>query len=172
MVTVDKHLRAPTTFLTALQHRALDKISLFANDSHKDRHYLVAESFIFSEEEIRSLQAQQLAGSLAAYFESLIENRNDSILKNIALGNKAKLMTLLERNPAFNETNVGYQIYSSKYGNRVLLIYNTRRLVDFVEKRQLNPNASGEESLLHKPEALAFYIDPLCKEPWLTRLQD
>ncbi|WP_394754879.1 zeta toxin family protein [Crenothrix sp.] len=172
VVTVDKHLRAPTTFLTALQHRALDKISLFANDSHKDRHYLVAESFIFSEEEIRSLQAQQLAGSLAAYFESLIENRNDSILKNIALGNKAKLMTLLERNPAFNETNVGYQIYSSKYGNRVLLIYNTRRLVDFVEKRQLNPNASGEESLLHKPEALAFYIDPLCKEPWLTRLQD
>jgi hypothetical protein len=172
VVTVDKHLRAPTTFLTALQHRALDKISLFANDSHKNWHYLVAESFIFSEKEIRALQAQQLAGSLAVYLKSLVEKRDDSILKIMAKGNLYRLATLRERNPAFNEANVAYQVYSSKYGSRVLLIYNTRRLVDFVEKRQLNPNASGEESLLHKPEALAFYIDPLCKEPWMTRLQD
>ncbi|SJM93734.1 zeta toxin family protein [Crenothrix polyspora] len=172
VVTVDKHLRAPTTFLSALQHRALDKISLFANDSHKNWHYLVAESFIFSNEEIRVLQAHQLAGSLAAYMKFFIEYRDDSIFKMMAKGNLDLLVTLRERNPAFNEANVAYQVYSSNYGNRVLLIYNTRRLVDFVEKRQLNPNASGEESLLHKPEALAFYIDPVCKEPWMTRLQD
>jgi hypothetical protein len=172
VVTVDKHLRAPTTFLMALQHKALDKISLFANDSHKNWHYLVAESFIFSAEEIRVLQAHQLAGSLAAYLKYFIENRDDSIFQMMAKGNLDLLVTLRERNPAFNEANVAYQVYSSKYGNRVLLIYNTRRLVDFVEKRQLNPNASGEESLLHKPEALAFYIDPLCKEPWMIKLQD
>jgi hypothetical protein len=172
VVTVDKHLRAPTTFLSALQHRALDKISLFANDSHKNWHYLVAESFIFSEDEICILHEHQLAGSLATYLKSLLENHDDSILKIMAKGNLHILATLRERNPAFNEANVAYQVYSSKYGNRVLLVYNTRRLVDFVEKRQLNPNASSEESLLHKPEALAFYIDPLCKEPWMTRLQD
>lgn len=172
VVTVDKHLRAPTSFLNALQHKALDKISLFANDSHRNQHYLVAESFIFSEEEIRVLQGQQLSGSLAVYLKKIIEGRDDSILKIMAQGNAVKLAALLDRNPAFNEANVAYQIYSSKYGNRVLLIYNTRRLVDFIEKRQLNPNASGEESLLHKPESLAFYIDPLCKEPWMTRLQD
>ena len=32
VVAVDKHIRAPGTFLAALQHQALDKISLFAND--------------------------------------------------------------------------------------------------------------------------------------------
>jgi hypothetical protein len=52
-----------------------------------------------------------------------------------------------------------------------LLIYNLKRLVDFIEKRQLNPNASGEEGLLHKPAALAFHIDPKAKEAWTTRLQ-
>jgi hypothetical protein len=52
------------------------------------------------------------------------------------------------------------------------VIYNARRMVDFVEKRQLNPNASGEEGLLHKPESLAFHVDPYTKDPWMTRLQD
>jgi len=52
-----------------------------------------------------------------------------------------------------------------------LVIYNTRRLIDFVEKRQLNPNASGESGLLHKPESLAFDVDPLAPRPWIKRLQ-
>jgi hypothetical protein len=43
--------------------------------------------------------------------------------------------------------------------------------VDFMVKRQLNPNASGEEGLLHKHASLAFHIDPGAKEPWVIRLQ-
>jgi hypothetical protein len=78
---------------------------------------------------------------------------------------------LLDRNPALDENNVAYQIYPSSTGNRVLVIYNTGRMVDFVEKRQLNPNASGEEGLLHKPETLAFDVDPLTTTPWMIRLQ-
>jgi hypothetical protein len=66
---------------------------------------------------------------------------------------------------------VAYQLYPSKNGNRVLVVYNTRRLVDFMVKRQLNPNASGEEGLLHKHASLAFHIDPGAKEPWVIRLQ-
>jgi hypothetical protein len=62
-------------------------------------------------------------------------------------------------------------IYRGSEYNRTLLIYNLKRLVDFIEKRQLNPNASGEEGLLHKPAALAFHIDPKAKEAWTTRLQ-
>ena len=53
-----------------------------------------------------------------------------------------------------------------------MVIYNTRRMVDFVVKRQLNPNASGEEGLLHKHASLAFHVDPGAKEPWMIRLQD
>jgi fido (protein-threonine AMPylation protein) len=172
VVTVDKHIRAPRSFLNALEHETLDKITLFANDGERDRHYLVAESFSFSDQEVRILQKHQLAGTLMMHLKALIGNRDDSFLKNLAQGDESKLEDLINRNPVFAENNVAYQIYPSKNGNRVLLIYNTRRMVDFVEKRQLNPNASGEEGLLHKPESLAFHVDPYTKDPWMTRLQD
>ena len=78
---------------------------------------------------------------------------------------------LINRNPAFVERNVAYQVYSSKGGNRVLAVYNAQRMVDFVEKGQLNPNASGQEGLLHKRGSLAFFVDPYTKEPWKIKLQ-
>lgn len=171
VVAVDKHIRAPGTFLKALEHQALDKISLFANDGERDKHYLVAESFAFSDREARELQEHQRTGTLAEYLRAALLNRDTSTLKNLARGNKARLEELIGRNPGFEETNVGYQIYSRKDENRVLLIYNTRRMVDFLEKGQLNPNASGEEGLLHKHASLAFHVDPRSSEPWLIRLQ-
>ena len=171
VVTVDKHIRAPRSFLNALEHDMLDKISLFANDGEKDQHYLVAESFSFSDQEVRALQNHQLSGTLMAYLKTLIRNREDSVLKKLTWDEENKLESLINKNAAFYEDNVAYQIYQSKNNNRVLVIYNARRMVDFVEKRQLNPNASGEDGLLHKPEALAFYIDPYAKDPWITKLQ-
>ena len=172
VVTVDKHIRAPRSFLNALDHQKLDKIALFANDGEKDRHYLVAESFSFSDQDVRALQQHQLSGTLKTYLEALSRNHDDSILKNLAQGNELKLDALINRNPLFAEINVAFQTYHSGADHRVLVIYNARRMVDFVEKRQLNPNASGEEGLLHKPEALAFHIDPYTKDPWMTRLQE
>jgi hypothetical protein len=171
VVTVYKHIRAPESFLNALEHEALDKICLFANDGERDKHYLVAESFDFSEQQVRILQQQQCANKLAEYLTRLIKSHHDSVLKNLAGQDKTQLDALMARNPAFSEANVAYQIYPSKDGNRVLVIYNTHRMIDFVEKRQLNPNAAGEEGLLHKPDVLAFDVDPLTKEPWLIRLQ-
>lgn len=171
VVTVDKHIRAPRSFLNALEHDMLDKISLFANDGEKDQHYLVAESFSFSDPEVQALQSHQLSGTLMTYLKTLIRTREDSVLKNLTRNDQSKLESLIHRNTAFDEDNVAYQIYQSKNNNRVLVIYNARRMVDFIEKRQLNPNASGEDGLLHKPEALAFYIDPYAKDPWITKLQ-
>ena len=105
------------------------------------------------------------------HLKALPGNRDDSTLKKLAQGDGSKLDALINRNTAFAENNVAFQIYHSKNGNRVLVIYNVRRMVDFVEKRQLNPNASGPEGLLHKPEALAFHVDPYIQAPWMTRLQ-
>ncbi len=170
VITIDKHIRAPQSFLKALEDTSLDKISLFANDGDREMHYLVAESFNFSDREVKALQHQQKSGTLSDYLKSLIRNHNDSVLKNLA-NNDNEISRLIERNPGLDESNVAYQVYSSHVGHRALVIYNTRRMVDFIEKRQLNPNASGEEGLLHKPEALAFHVDPLTKEPWITRLQ-
>lgn len=172
VVTVDKHIRAPISFLDALEHKSLEKLSLFANDGERDRHYLVAESFIFSDQEVDALQNSQRVGTLTGHLNSLIRQHEDSLLKKLANDNAAKIDAFINRNPAFNESNVAYQIYSSNNENRVLVIYNARRFADFVEKRQLNPNASGEKGLLHKPEALSFHVDPSSKEPWITRLQD
>ncbi|MCX7098815.1 MAG: zeta toxin family protein [Methylococcales bacterium] len=172
VVTVDKHIRAPRSFLNALEHEALDKLSLFANDGEKDRHYLVAECFACTEQEVKALQSQQLAGTLQALLLSWVKGRQDSVLKLMAQQNPEQLQALIDRNPEFTEANVAFQIYSSLAGNRVLVIYNTRRMVDFVQKRQLNPNASGDDGLLHKPEALAFHVDPYTKDPSLTKLQE
>jgi hypothetical protein len=171
VITVYKHIRVPESFLYALEDQALDKLSLFANDGDKNRHYLVAESFDFSDYEVELLKKHQLAGSLCSYFNLLIKSRSNSTLRNLAASDEVKCEALIARNPAFEENNVAYQVYPGKDDNRVLLIYNIARMVDFVKKRQLNPNASGEEGLLHKPESLAFHVDPLAKEPWITRLQ-
>jgi fido (protein-threonine AMPylation protein) len=171
VVTVDKHIRAPRSFLNALEHDSLDKISLFANDGEKDQHYLVAESFSFCDQELRTLQKCQLSGTLLTHLKTLISDHKESILRILTLGDENILEALINRNVMFQENNVAYQIYQRKNSNRVLIIYNTRRMVDFVEKRQLNPNASGEEGLLHKTESLAFYVDPYAKDPWITKLQ-
>ena len=171
VVTVYKHIRAPEAFLNALEDKPLEKIALFANDGERDRHYLVAESFDFSEKELQALQQSQIAGNLAEHLKSLIRNHANSTLINLAAKEKGGIDALIARNPAFNESNVAYQIYSRGNSHRVLVVYNTSRLVDFIEKRQLNPNASGESGLLHKPESLAFDVDPLASEPWTTRLQ-
>ncbi len=171
VITVYKHIRAPESFLYALQDLALAKISLFANDGERDRHYLVAESVDLNDEEVHILQEHQNAGTLAAHLQAFIKNREDSSLRNLAGGQAPAVDALMARNPAFDESNVAYQIYPGTACNRVLLIYNVARMVDFVEKRQLNSNASGEEGLLHKPDAMAFHVDPRAKEPWITRLQ-
>lgn len=172
VVTIDKHIRAPRSFLQALQDAALDKISLFANDGERNSHYLVAESFDFTEQEVRTLQHHQKTNNLYVYLITLSQTRLDAFLHNLAQGDVEQINSLLERNHGFNEGNVGYQIYPNNTGNRVLVIYNLRRMVDFVQKRQLNPNASNEEGLLHKPETLAFHIDPFAQTPSLTQLQD
>lgn len=172
VVTVDKHIRAPRSFLNALEHEMLNKISLFANDGDKNKHYLVAESFFFSDLEVKDLKNNQLAGTLLSYVYKLIRDHDNSILKKITQGDINQLDDLISRNPNFTENNVGFQIYPNKNGNRVLMIYSAHRMVDFIEKRQLNPNASGERGLLHKPESLSFYVDPYTKYPWITKLQN
>ncbi|MDQ7089035.1 MAG: zeta toxin family protein [Methylococcales bacterium] len=171
VITVYKHLRAPRSFLHAIEESCLDKISLFANDGEKDQHYLVAESFDVSMKEVEIYQQHQIDRTLATYLRQQITTREESILKNLANNNQDEIDSLMARNPAFNENNVAYQVYSSKNGSRILVIYNTRRLVDFVEKRQLNPNASGVAGLRHKNESLAFHVNPKNKEPWMIRLQ-
>jgi hypothetical protein len=171
VITAYKHIRAPESFLYALQDSALNKISLFANDGERDRHYLIAESFDFSDQEIHTLQVHQQAGTLSAYLKTIVKIQDSSALSNLACAQDAAIEAWMDRNPVFTENNVGYQIYPSDTCNRVLLIYNLARMIDFVEKRQLNSNASGEEGLLHKPDAMAFHVDPLDQQPWMTHLQ-
>ena len=172
VVAVDKHIRAPGTFLDALQHTALDKLSLFANDGKIDRHYLVAETFSLTAEEIAELQQSQCEGQLTDTLIHLMKTRESSTLRNLSGGDAHRLDELFARIPNWGEANVGYLVYSYRNAHRVLAIYNLRRMVDFLEKGQLNPNASGEDGLLHKNASLAFHIAPGSPEPWTIQLQD
>ncbi len=172
VVTVDKHIRAPASFLVALQHKSLDQLALFANDAERGKQYLVAESIICGDDEVRALQRHQMAGSLHGHLQRLIKTGDGSVLRDLAGNNPGKLAELMAMNPAFIEGNVAYLVYRRNVQCRVLVVYNVRRLVDFIEKSQLNPNASGAEGLLHKPDNRAFHVDPLGKLPSVTRLQD
>lgn len=171
VITIYKHIHAPESFLSGLEDSFLEKISLFANDGEVNRYYLVAESFMFSEKEICDLHQHEKSGTLAEYFRFLIRSRPDSTLRNLVAEDEQGLEEFIGRNPEFEEANVAYQVYPWSSGYRVLAIYNTGRMIDFLEKRKLNPNASGEEGLLHKADTLAFDVDPLCEEPWRTRLR-
>ena len=172
VVAVDKHIRAPGAFLQALALPALDKLSLFANDGKMDRHYLVAETFDLSAESLHQLQEAQREGRLSDALLQAIRSSEGSTLLRLAEGDPDRLEELIARIPGWNEANLGYLVSTFPAGHRVLLIYSLRRMVDFLEKGQLNPNASGEEGLLHKHASLAFHIDPGSAEPWTIRLQD
>ena len=56
VITVYKHIRSPESFLNALEDPALDKLALFANDGERGKHYLVAESFLLSDEQVEILR--------------------------------------------------------------------------------------------------------------------
>lgn len=171
VITVNKHIQAPESFLNGLEDPFVEKIALFANDGEMNRYYLVAESFMFSEEEINELRQQEKSGTLAEYFQFLIRARADSTLRNLVGDDEQGFKELIGRNPEFEGANVAYQAYAWSSGYRLLAIYNIGRMIDFLEKRKLNPNASGEEGLLHKADTLAFDVDPLGEEPWRTRLR-
>ena len=170
VITIYKHMRAPEAFLEALQDSALDKISLFANDAERDMHYLVAESFICQDQDLGCLQHQQRQ-TLASYWQGLSFNHPEASLRKLAKNSDEQLAALMARNPHFEESNVAYLVYPGGQIDRILAVYNTQRLVDFIDKRQLNPHASGEQGLLYKSQALAFHVVPYAEQPWIVRLQ-
>ncbi|HIG92532.1 MAG TPA: toxin [Methylococcaceae bacterium] len=171
VVTIDKHIRAPRSFLTALEDCHLNKISLFANDGARNQHYLVAESFTFNTQQLEEIKSHQRKTTFATFCKNLIINHPESTLKHLSQNHSHNIESLLKLNPSLIEENVAYLTYRNQHGNRILIVYNTQRIVDFIEKSQLNPNASGEEGLLHKPESLAFDVDPQGQKPWIKRLQ-
>jgi hypothetical protein len=171
VITIYKHIRSPRSFLYATEDENLDKISLFANDGEMNKHYLVAESFLCSDQELKKIQRYQQQEKLADHFLCLLRTRHDSVLKSLSEKDPEKLDKLISRIPDFTEANIAYLVSFSQTGNRVLAIFNSRRMIDFVEKRQLNSNASEEKGLLHKPDSMAFHVDPLAKEPCKIRLQ-
>ena len=171
VVTIDKHIRAPRSFLAALEDRQLTKISLFANDGARNQHYLVAESFTFSSQQQEEINNHQRNATFSSFCKNLMLNHPESTLKNLSQNHNQKIESLMKLNPSLIEENVAYLTYGNQYGSRVLIIYNTQRIIDFIEKSQLNPNASGEKGLLHKPESLAFDVDPQGQKPWIKRLQ-
>jgi fido (protein-threonine AMPylation protein) len=159
VITIDKHIRSPKSFVNALEHPQLDKISLFGNEGGKDQHYLVAESFAVTDADIGTLHEQQLAGTLSGHLKSMMRNRDDSVLRILSQNSDDTIASLAAKNRGFKEKNVAYLIYVSEFGQRVLVIYNIRRLVDFINKRQLNPYASGPDGLRHRRELLSFIVE-------------
>lgn len=173
IVVTGKHTRMAASMLDAANHNNLDTFSMFANDAGPGKHYLVTESFMMNDQELRDMQRSQKQGRLKAFMEGLALGRNDSMLQKMAKksgGPPAR--EILGRNPGFNEDNVAFVVYPAPNRNRVLAVYNVERMVDTLEKGLMNPHASFEEGLLHKPASMPFYKRAKEGDAWALKLQD
>ncbi len=156
IVVTGKHTRTPRSFIQAVEHQGLDKVSLIAADADKNNRYLVAESFVMSDSEVREMQQAQKNGRLVEHFKGLAK-RPDATLASQAKDD-GHLDQLIAKNPKFTEDNVAFTVYQSGGKNRVLAVYNSERYIDLLEKGLMNPHASYEQGLLHTPATIPFNI--------------
>lgn len=171
IVVTGKHTRMPRSFVQAAEDTVLDKLTLFANDKGYQEHYLVAESFVMSDSELLTLRAKQKEGALAAHLGEIMTSHKDAALPQMATQDKP-LEKLLGLNPPLKEDNVAFTVYPvktesgavSKKSYRVLVVYNTDRYVDLLEKGLQNPHASYKQGLLHTPATVAFDISKRVQE--------
>lgn len=163
IVVTGKHTRTPRSFIQAMEDPKLDKVSLFANDNGKGNHFLVAESFVMDNAELRALQAHQRGKHLAEHLKELSMEHKDSTLKNMT-HSKEELAARMAKNGELMEDNVAYTSYASGGKNRVLVVYDTARYTDLMEKGLMNPHASYKEGLLQAPATVPFNIMQRVKE--------
>ncbi len=159
IVVTGKHTRTPKSFVQAVEDTQLNKVTLFANDGKENHEFLVAESFTMSHRDVKQLREHQQAGTLAEHLKSWATHKEDSTLKVLASGEGARsIEEMLALNPKFDEKNVAFIVYPGVEQNRVLLVYNSERYVELLNKGSMNPHASFKEGLMHTPATVPYNI--------------
>jgi fido (protein-threonine AMPylation protein) len=170
---LEKHSQMPASFMSAAEEASVEKISLLATDDRKhfDKDYLIAESFVLNDNDLKELEQEQKKGVHTSNFKNYLEQHfirenKDSFLAKIAgkeIERKGKAETipslnvLVSRIPEFTDENVSFRSYHvAKDVNRVLVIYDTKRFVKMMGKAAFNIEASDVRDIEKPIEQLKF----------------
>lgn len=144
-IAINKHIGFPYSLLAALADKHLGKIVLVDNAGAEGADTVIAESFILDDRELFALEGAERSGDLLPL-----------LMKEELLpyGNKATEIKL--DNTGFLASRVGGV-------NHVLVITDVERMIDVIEKGQLNPNAHGPSNLTLVNFLASFIVDKIDK---------
>jgi hypothetical protein len=153
-VAINKHIDFPSSFMAALADTNLNKLVLVDNAGGKGEDYVMAETCVISDERLRLLEQAQEKGALLKTLQE------ENLLPS---GSKAE---------ALKEDNIGFLAVRVSGRNRVLVIRNLSRMIDVIEKGQLNPNAHGPENLTLVKRNASFVIDRIDKPDGISMVPE
>jgi len=131
----NRHIEAPLAYLNAFADANIDRFIIVDNAGKKqDNPKIMATSYHFEADEIKTINAAKKSGSLLEYFSqhNLLPNADNS--------------------PELREDNVDFLVHKqTNDGYQILAIYNQERFADVIRKGQLNRAAKGAEALPRTP---------------------
>jgi len=164
-VVLGKHFDFPKAFMESAEDKSLNKITLFANDTHGEEAYLMAETFKVSKQEVEALNQLRAEGKLAEKFAEYRENDEHAATpklqklqeeRRLANPDKAEKFGDIPT-PQLKEDNVSYFSYSMGGDDvRLLAIYDVERFTQMIEKSQKNRYSSTQEGIDTPPLAMKF----------------
>jgi hypothetical protein len=144
-IAMNKHIGFPASFLAALADKHLGKLILIDNAGVEGSDKVIAESFILDDQELMTIERAEGQGML---LEALQKH------ELLPQGSSAEELKL-------NET--GYLAVRVGGVNHVLVMIDLERMVDVIEKAQLNLNAHGPSNLTLVKFIASFIIDDIDK---------
>ncbi len=144
-IAINKHIGFPYSLLAALADKHLGKIILVDNAGREGEDRVIAESFILDDRELFALESAQQEGEIIAHIhkEKLVPHGN------------------LPSELVWESINY----IAARVGgvNHVLMVIDNERMIDVIEKGQLNLNAHGPSNLTLVRSLASFVIDSIDK---------
>ncbi len=144
-IAINKHIGFPASLLAAFADPKLDRLVLIDNARGAGTDCVMAEKFCIEDKILKSLEQAEKDGrlvSMLAQHHLLPEGREEA--------------DILEK-------NAGFMVQRVQGKNHLLVIADMERMVDIIEKGQLNPNAHGPQALAWLKRTASFLIDRIDK---------
>ncbi|MDG1287087.1 MAG: zeta toxin family protein [Rickettsiales bacterium] len=144
-IAINKHIGFPASLLAAWTDKHLGKVILVDNAGVEGEDRVIAESFILDDRELFALEAAEQSDGLVPYLM------------------REKLMPYGVLSQEVAAENTGYLAARVGGVNHVFVMVDTERMVDVMEKAQMNLNAHGPSNLTLVKFLASFVIDRIDK---------
>jgi len=144
-IAINKHIGFPVSLLAAWTDKHLGKVVLVDNAGVEGEDRVIAESFILDDRDLFALEGAEKSGELLSYLM------------------REKMMPYGVLSQEVEVENTGYLAARVGGVNHVLVMVDTERMVDVMEKAQLNLNAHGPSNLTLVKFLASFVIDRIDK---------